>query len=901
VSTDLSRLAAALADRYQIERELGVGGMATVYLARDLRHDRKVALKVLKPELAAALGAERFVQEIKTTASLQHPHILPLFDSGAADGFLFYVMPYIQGETLRQKLERETQLGIDESVRITSDVADALDYAHRQGVIHRDIKPENILLANGQPMVADFGIALAVSAASGGRKTETGVSLGTPNYMSPEQATAEKVIGPRSDVYSLGSVLYELLAGVPPHTGSSVQQIIMKIVTEEVAPVTRLRKSVPPNVAAAVSKALEKVPADRFVSAGAFAEALANPAFTTARSAVVAARPTSVRSWIQNPLSWGTLAVAGAALLALLLFRQADDSSQHLVVRTDLTSGVPTSDVDISPDGSTILFAGGDSASGRRLYLRRLDELKPQAIPGTEGTWLTPYRSRFSPDGKAIAFVDQSVRIRRIPITGGAPTLVTADSSLGYILGLRWANDGYLYFSGTGGLGRVADAGGTPEILFRSQPLVVVKNVTPLPGGKKLVFVQSYASGDSLYILDLRTRKTQSLAIAASDVKYIPTGHLLLSSGEALSAVAFDAATGRVGGRPVAILDSTTANGSVTNFALSRGGTAVYLVAPAAPRTSRLVLVDRAGVQQALPLPEGRYGDVRFSPDGRRLAYLTFSDSGERSVYTYDMLVGTTTRLWNGRSSVDAMAWGRGSDRVLMASEKERDSTSFIVAIRADGSRRLDTLSSRTSATDQVDGLSQAPDQKRLLFSTSRTDTPDLRATLSILALDGSGKVSPYLDADWLQAQGEISPDGRWVAYVSNEEVPPAGRSSFLGVRAYVRSFPEPGVRHDASAGPGFNPRWSPDGRSLFYLKYTEHGDALMEIGVRTAPTWMVTAPTQLFSLAGLNINFFDVQPGGKHFVFVTNPATAVNTQSRSMILVVNWLEEFKRMVQARH
>ena len=287
MSTDLSRLAAALADRYQIEREVGVGGMATVYLAHDVRHDRKVALKVLKPELAAALGAERFVQEIKTTASLQHPHILPLFDSGAADGFLFYVMPYIQGETLRQKLERETQLGIDESVRITSDVADALDYAHRQGVIHRDIKPENILLANGQPMVADFGIALAVSAASGGRKTESGLSLGTPNYMSPEQATAEKVIGPRSDVYSLGSVLYELLAGVPPHTGSSVQQIIMKIVTEEVAPVTRLRKSVPPNVAAAVSKALEKVPADRFVSAGAFAEALANPAFTTARSAVV--------------------------------------------------------------------------------------------------------------------------------------------------------------------------------------------------------------------------------------------------------------------------------------------------------------------------------------------------------------------------------------------------------------------------------------------------------------------------------------------------------------------------------------------------------------------------------------------------------------------------------------
>src|SRR5687767_4513511 len=227
LGTDLQ---AAIADRYQVERELGAGGMATVYLAHDVRHDRKVAIKVLKPELAAVLGAERFLVEIKTTASLQHPHILPLFDSGTADGFLFYVMPFIKGETLRDKLNRERQLGVDEAVRIAREVADALDYAHRNGVIHRDIKPENILIQNGRPMVADFGIALAVSAAAGGRMTETGLSLGTPHYMSPEQATADKEITGRSDVYSLASVLYEMLAGQPPHLGGSAQQIIMKIV-----------------------------------------------------------------------------------------------------------------------------------------------------------------------------------------------------------------------------------------------------------------------------------------------------------------------------------------------------------------------------------------------------------------------------------------------------------------------------------------------------------------------------------------------------------------------------------------------------------------------------------------------------------------------------------------------
>ncbi len=271
----IARLNAALAGRYTIERELGAGGMATVYLCEDIKHKRKVALKLLKPELAAVLGAERFVQEITTTAALQHPHSLPLFDSGTADGFLFYVMPFIQGETLRSKLDRETQLGVDEAVRIAREVADALDYAHRHGVVHRDVKPENILLHDGRPMVADFGIALAVSAAAGGRMTETGLSLGTPHYMSPEQATAEKEITGRSDVYSIGSVLYEMLTGNPPHTGASAQQIIMKIITEPAESVTKYRKSVPSNVAAAVAKSLEKLPADRFESAKAFADALA--------------------------------------------------------------------------------------------------------------------------------------------------------------------------------------------------------------------------------------------------------------------------------------------------------------------------------------------------------------------------------------------------------------------------------------------------------------------------------------------------------------------------------------------------------------------------------------------------------------------------------------------------
>ena len=276
-----SRIADALADHYRLENEIGAGGMATVYLAEDLRHDRRVAVKVLRPELAAVIGAERFLAEIKLTANLQHPHILPLFDSGEADSFLYYVMPFVEGESLRDRLRREKQLPVDDAIRIACEVASALDYAHRHGVIHRDIKPENILLHDGRALVADFGIALAASKAGGTRMTETGMSLGTPHYMSPEQAMGEREITARSDVYSLGAVLYEMLTGDPPFTGSTAQAVVARVVTESPRPLFPQRHTIPPHVEAAVLTALEKLPADRFATAAQFADALTKPGLAT--------------------------------------------------------------------------------------------------------------------------------------------------------------------------------------------------------------------------------------------------------------------------------------------------------------------------------------------------------------------------------------------------------------------------------------------------------------------------------------------------------------------------------------------------------------------------------------------------------------------------------------------
>jgi len=268
------RLIAALADRYRIDSEIGSGGMATVYLAQDLKHERNVAVKVFRPELAAALGSERFLREIKITAGLNHPHILPLLDSGEADTFLFYVMPHVDGESLRERMDRNRELGTDDALRITGQVASALAYAHSKGIIHRDIKPENILLQADQVVVADFGIALAVDSAGGDRLTETGLSIGTPAYMSPEQVAGEKEMDARSDIYSLGCVLYEMLAGDPPFTASNPRAVLAKHLTDPAPPVTTVRPGVPATVATAIAKALGKSPADRFESALAFTTAL---------------------------------------------------------------------------------------------------------------------------------------------------------------------------------------------------------------------------------------------------------------------------------------------------------------------------------------------------------------------------------------------------------------------------------------------------------------------------------------------------------------------------------------------------------------------------------------------------------------------------------------------------
>ena len=415
--------AAGLADRYVIARELGQGGMATVYLARDVRHDRDVALKVLKPELAAILGRERFLNEIRLTAKLDHPHIVTLIDSGESGGFLWYVLPFIRGESLRDLLNREKQLGVENALAIARQVAGALDYAHARGVIHRDLKPENILLHEGEAMLADFGIALAVKEAGGNRLTETGLSLGTPQYMSPEQATGDRVLDARSDIYSLGAVLYEMLAGEPPHSGPTVQAVIAKLMTERPTRLRTVRDTVPEGVDAAVAKALAKVPADRFATATELAEALKGHA---ASDTVRLATPSAPR---RRPIQGG-LVLALFAGLALVLLLNRGPTPAGAPTRRPLTTSGDASQPALSPDAKMMAYVLG----GTDLVVQDLAGGDPLTI--VRGA-LALSQPRWAPDGSTLLFLGEvrpsDAGLYVVPRLGGAPRKI-ADPSLAFAI-----------------------------------------------------------------------------------------------------------------------------------------------------------------------------------------------------------------------------------------------------------------------------------------------------------------------------------------------------------------------------------------------------------------------------------------------------------------------------------
>ena len=895
------RLAAALASQYRIERELGQGGMATVYLAQDLKHDRKVALKVLKPELAAVIGAERFVVEIKTTAALQHPHILPLFDSGSADSFLYYVMPFIDGETLRTKLDRETQLGIDEAVKITVAVADALDYAHRHGVIHRDIKPENILLHDGRPMVADFGIALALSAAAGGRMTETGMSLGTPHYMSPEQATAEKEITARSDVYSLGSVLYEMLTGNPPHTGASAQQIIMKIVTEEAAPVTKHRKSVPPNVAAAVAKAIDKLPADRFATAAEFGAALTNPAFASTTTSYASAgyvpRSRSTAATLAGWLLFGATLLVGAWLWPR---RGADRQAQVRRYALELTGPEAISRrglqvLALSPDGSRIAYLANGTAGTRQVWIRDRDQLHARPLSGTDGA----AGLSWSPDGQQVAFEVFPGLLKVVPVDGAAPTVV-ADSNIS-LGGTAWGPDNVIYSAGGfrsrgGGIVSVPATGGVPTVLTNLDTTRhEFAHLSPaiLPGNRGLVFSVWFGptrpNDTEIAVLNFKTGKYQILQRGLR-ARYLATGHLLIARSDGtLVAVPFDQDKLVATGPPVPVIAGVVvASGYFVDYDVANDGTLIYLAGE--PRdvkeTVEPVWVTREGkataVDSGWTYERPFNGGMSLSPDGARLA-VAIAGEPTSDIWIKQLPRGPLSRLTFEDFLKYRPVWSADGQAVTYIADPGNNNASLFRK-RADGSGAAERLIGSDKS------LAEALWSHDGEWLVVRTTLPSRDIQAFRPGVDTV--LTPIVaSAKFDERAPTLSPDGKWIAYQSDE----TGKSEI-----YVRPFPDAdGGRWQVSTAGGDEPLWSHGGREIFFR--SESGE-MMVVKVTTSPSFSAEAPRALFAdtsyVKSPSYRAYDLSPDDRRFVMLRAIADSVTPTPNQVVLVDNWFQELNAKVK---
>ncbi len=860
MTATLERLRGALTDRYRIERELGQGGMATVYLAHDLRHERDVAIKVLHPDLGAALGSDRFLSEIRTTARLQHPHILPLLDSGEADGLLYYVMPLVTGETLRTRLERERQLPVTDAVQITREVADALGYAHGHGVVHRDIKPENILLQGGHALVADFGIALAVQSAGGQRMTQTGLSLGTPQYMSPEQAMGERSVDARSDIYALGAVAYEMLVGEPPFTGPTVQAIVARLVTEEPRPIAIQRKAVPEQVEDAVLRALEKLPADRFASAGEFAAALGGEA-KRRRPSVVGAAASSRPSRFAWPIA--VLALAGAALWGWLRPAPDHPAGRQRIALWDFiypdflnpSSARIEARVAISPDGSAIAFtdsAGDDT----RLLVKGRNDVHPVPIPGTEGA-AGPF---FSPDGAWVGYFAHGGKVRKVPVAGGGSIELTSSGNETYVLG-AWLDDGRIVFvDGHGGLSAVSSEGGAVTQIRSADPSRRddINSLTPLPGSRGVLFTGcpgNCATASAIYAFDLERDTTLLLVENAVGGWYSPGGHLLYTSREGgLFAARFDLRRMALSSGVLPITDGVAPNG----FALSASGTALYIAGTQDVSQSTLVWVSRDG-SEAPFAPEwvGGFEYPALAPDGQTLAVSVREDATRLWVRRPD---GSRLRVFSGDMGSWRPSWtadGQAIGFPITHGGTAAAGDNDVYLAPADGS------SAPRRFADIDIGLWEVEFSRDGEWAVMRADVAGAFGVFYARRLRGDTAMTLIHSDSSFSTQIALSPDAGWLAYTSDR----TGRSE-----VYVASFPDMRVKYPVSQTGGTEPRWARSGRELFFRSRGQ----MMSLPVGAAAGFSPGTARALFPVGSYaranNRAQYDVSGDGQRFLMIKRP-----------------------------
>ncbi len=896
----IRRLTQALSHSYRIERALGAGGMATVYLAHDLKHDRDVAIKVLHPDLGAALGGERFLSEIRTTARLQHPHILALLDSGdtgaerqetgdgrqetggiqetanggrKTSGLLYYVMPLVTGETLRARLERERQLPIGDAVRIAREVASALDYAHRQGVIHRDIKPENILLHDGQAIVADFGIALAVQSAGGTRMTQTGLSLGTPQYMSPEQAMGERTIDARSDIYALGAMTYEMLAGEPPFTGPTVQAIVAKVISSDPVPIASLRKSVPAHVAAAVHAALEKLPADRCDSARAFADALqdSNSGLTTNAVAARAMRAASSRT--TRYLMPGAFAIAlTSVVVAGWSWQRGRAAAPEPVVQ--LMLDVPNARPDlsrfaVSGDGTKFAFSTDEG-----IAVRDVGQREYRVLTGTDGG----ESPSFSPDDEWIAYQANGY-LRKILVTGGAPITVLPNDSMraGRV---NWGENGTIAFE-TQGVIAVLPPGGSVRVLRKA---TAAQEPRVTPDGRGVLYVDNRQRAKLMYY-DLALDSAITVLEESAEAQLLPTGHLMYgSSAGGIYTIRFNQQRRAVEGTPSPVVLDMQPNGGVAPFLVTRSGMLVYRAGLEAEY--RTLIRQANGKVDTLPLAPKVLSYARFSPDGGLLAVTIGATRGTNrhtAIYNFDR--GTLDRVTEAGGS-HAPVWSPDGTRLAFTAEGPGTDAEDVFVQPVD--RSTPPVAVVRMPSDQHS--SAWPSDSMLVFSSNsaaRTLGGNIGGgSTEIVNPAAKTAARPYLRAQWGEYDASVSPDGQWAAFTSLESGAP---------EIHVRRFPTANVggQWKVSTGGGQRARWSADGRTILY----QNADLTAIHATRVTPgsTFVVGASETVMRLPVMG-NAWDVDRTTGRMV-VTEPVVAAGAR---IVVMQHWLAQFQRTVSQK-
>jgi serine/threonine-protein kinase len=873
--------------------------MATVYLAHDERHDRMVALKILRPELAAVIGADRFLIEIKTTANLQHPHILPLHDSGELGGTVWYVMPLVEGESLRDRLTRETQLPIDDALQIAREVASALDYAHRHGVVHRDIKPENILLHDGRAVVADFGIALAVSRTDGGtRLTETGMSLGTPHYMSPEQALGERTVDARTDVYALGAVSYEMLTGEPPFTGPTAQAIIAKVMNAPPPSIAASRPTVPSAVEAAILRALSKLPADRFRSAADFAAALqtgmtashtATGAPVTALNVAPTARDTRAR-W----LPWG---IAAVALIAAGIFgmRRVAPSAERVTaavipLEIRIPKNMPQNEVgvpiSISPDGSFIVFVGLDpeTTGSTALWVRQLDRLTATVIPGTHGVQAPVVAG----DGKTVQFMmrvsSQSGNTRwEVGFDGGLPQLV------GAFIGLRRLGNGASVVAHDSVVHLVRAGEAMPPTAGRVMQGRALFSVSP--DVRWIARTKRVALRDSIVLVGVDNRRRFVVA-EGSTPTFLDNDLLAFRAADSTLRVGRLAADrSRFVAPPTSIVSSVSLAGDQSAiYAVSDDGTLIYVQGGSAAQ-SRPVWVD--GTRE-LPLPNAKsrvYGGVALSPDGHRAALTVGALTAAGDIWVSDVANGTLSPLTSDGISTRA-TWTRDNKAVTYLHSTVGLSIGFDTAAPArlytrtpDRGAPADSMSA-PFAGHGIDEIDWSPDMRYLAIRT-RSGPRLANRDIAVWRIGSDSVIRIATEA--AQERGpRFSPDGKLVLYVSDR----AGRAE-----VFVEAFPEGGNRVPISAEGGTEAIWSRDGSQVFYRAADGW---MMSAHIARGAKAEVTRRDRLFDansyLANEFLQMYDVAPDGR-FLMLKLDAQPERTD---VIIIRNWVQQVKARLSER-